>query len=76
MVMCLRWKVCFGLFSFHNGGFSGIPANGTASLRTGEAFTCHIWVKDVLVALQDAGLILLSTDIGKYVISYAMRYRR
>lgn len=51
-----------------------IPANDTASLRTGEAFTCRIWVKDVLVALQDAGLILLSTDIGKYVTPYPMRY--
>ncbi|KAK4206189.1 hypothetical protein QBC37DRAFT_249706, partial [Rhypophila decipiens] len=36
---------------------------GTASRRTGEAFTCRIWVKDVLVALQEAGLILLPEDI-------------
>ena len=41
-----------------------VPANGTVSARTGEAFTCRIWVKDVTMALHDAKLITLTKSIG------------
>lgn len=46
-----------------------VPANGQRSSRTGEAFTCRIWVKDVLVALQAHGIVVLPTDIGKSATS-------
>jgi len=44
--------------------FQGIPGNGEPSKRTGEAFTCRIWAKDTLMALQAEGIIILSYDIG------------
>ncbi|KND87684.1 hypothetical protein TOPH_07652 [Tolypocladium ophioglossoides CBS 100239] len=40
-----------------------IPADGSPSQRTGEAFDCKTWVKDVLVALHEAGEIKLPTVI-------------
>ncbi|KAK7935111.1 hypothetical protein PG985_000606 [Apiospora marii] len=40
-----------------------IPADGSPSRRTGEAFTCRIWIKDVLMALHEAGQIALPVDI-------------
>ncbi|KAF7875103.1 hypothetical protein EAF04_002275 [Stromatinia cepivora] len=40
-----------------------VPADGSASLRTGEAFTCRIWTKDALVALHDNGNVTLPADI-------------
>lgn len=40
-----------------------IPADGSPSQRTGEAFDCRIWVKDVLVALCEQGVIALPADI-------------
>ncbi|KAM0322063.1 hypothetical protein ACHAPQ_009184 [Fusarium lateritium] len=40
-----------------------LPANGSPSRRTGEAFTCRIWVKDVLVALHENAAITLPADI-------------
>ncbi|KAL3419881.1 hypothetical protein PVAG01_08380 [Phlyctema vagabunda] len=39
------------------------PADGSASLRTGEAFTCRIWTKDALVALHHNRVLTLSADI-------------
>ncbi|KAI1174921.1 hypothetical protein F4777DRAFT_552425 [Nemania sp. FL0916] len=42
-----------------------IPADGSPSQRTGEAITCRIWVKDVLVALCEQGVIALPAGIGK-----------
>jgi hypothetical protein len=43
------------------------PANGNPSRRTGETFTCRIWVKDTLVALHDNGVITLPADIGRFI---------
>ncbi|KAG6300745.1 hypothetical protein E4U45_003708 [Claviceps purpurea] len=40
-----------------------VPADGSPSKRTGESFTCLIWVKDVLVALYDCGEIVLPATI-------------
>ncbi|KAG6150205.1 hypothetical protein E4U37_006352 [Claviceps purpurea] len=40
-----------------------VPADGSPSKRTGESFTCRIWVKDVLVALNDCGEIILPVII-------------
>lgn len=42
-----------------------IPADGNPSLRTGEAFTCRIWVKDVLMALHENGDIEIPVNIGE-----------
>lgn len=42
-----------------------LPAGGSASLRTGEVFTCRIWVKDVLVALQTRGHVISKADVGE-----------
>lgn len=47
----------------------GIAADGNPSQRTGEAFTCRIWVKDVLMALHDYGEIVLPMDISKFMIT-------
>ncbi|KAG6208376.1 hypothetical protein E4U35_000135 [Claviceps purpurea] len=40
-----------------------VQADGSPSKRTGESFTCRIWVKDVLVALHDCGEIVLPAII-------------
>jgi hypothetical protein len=42
------------------------PANGTASLRTGEAFDCRIWVKDAIMALHNEGIVTLQASIGEF----------
>ncbi|KAH7370214.1 hypothetical protein BKA65DRAFT_349294, partial [Rhexocercosporidium sp. MPI-PUGE-AT-0058] len=42
-----------------------VPANGSASLRTGETFTRRIWMKDALMALQNNRIVTLSADIGE-----------
>lgn len=41
---------------------------GTPSRWTQEPFTCRIWVKDALVALNEAGVIVLSMDVGEYLL--------
>lgn len=40
-----------------------VPANGTPSTHTKEAFTCRVWVKDALIALQNAKLVQLPSSI-------------
>jgi hypothetical protein len=40
------------------------PAEGFVSPRTGEEFTCRIWVKDALLALDKAGVIELAMSVG------------
>jgi hypothetical protein len=42
-----------------------VPADGSASLRTGEAFTCRIWTKDALVALHDSRIVTLPENIDE-----------
>ncbi|OAA55873.1 hypothetical protein SPI_08080 [Niveomyces insectorum RCEF 264] len=54
-----------------------IPADGYPSQRTGEAFTCRIWVKDVLMALYEQGVISLPRDIDiieRTVINEGLTY--
>jgi hypothetical protein len=41
---------------------------GSPSRWTQEPFTCRIWVKDALFALNQAGIIILSMDVGEYCI--------
>jgi hypothetical protein len=41
-----------------------VPADGQASQRTGESFTCRIWLKDALVALHNERVVTLRADIG------------
>jgi hypothetical protein len=41
---------------------------GYPSRWTQELFTCRIWVKDALFALNQAGIIILSMDVGEYYI--------
>ncbi|KAF7957507.1 hypothetical protein EAE96_003084 [Botrytis aclada] len=43
-----------------------VPADGSASLRTAEAFTCRIWMKDALVALHENHVVTLPADIGEF----------
>lgn len=38
---------------------NAVPAAGVASVNTGEAFTCRVWVKDALHALHMARVIQL-----------------
>ncbi|KAI1813152.1 hypothetical protein GGS20DRAFT_554650 [Poronia punctata] len=40
-----------------------VPADGKPSLRNREAFTCRTWVKDVLVALNLSGNIVLPSSV-------------
>jgi len=42
-----------------------LPADGSPSLRTGEEFTCRIWVKDALMALSNNQSLTLKADIGE-----------
>lgn len=42
-----------------------IPADGKASKRNGEAFSCRTWVKDALAHLVAKGNVVLKDDVGK-----------
>src|SRR5882762_134480 len=41
---------------------------GYPSHWTQEPFTCRIWVKDALLVLNQAGIIILSMDVSEYYI--------
>lgn len=43
-----------------------VPADSSASLRTGEAFTCRIWTKDALMALHNNRIVTLTANIGEF----------
>lgn len=43
-----------------------VLADGSASLCTGEAFTCRIWMKNAFVILHDSGIVSLGADIGEF----------
>ncbi|QPH04153.1 hypothetical protein C2857_000927 [Epichloe festucae Fl1] len=45
-----------------------IPADGSPSQRTGESFSCRIWVKDVLMSLHECEEIVLPETIDKLEI--------
>jgi hypothetical protein len=51
-----------------------VPADGEPSQRTGETFTCRIWVKDALVKLHNSGAIFLPSDICMATIRYNYGY--
>ncbi|KAL9115225.1 MAG: hypothetical protein Q9227_001019 [Pyrenula ochraceoflavens] len=64
--LCLLFKV--GTVTNQNwdefkATLGNVPGTGQPSLNTQEAFTCRIWVKDALVALQNAGFICLTKPI-------------
>ncbi|KAH6649355.1 hypothetical protein F5144DRAFT_478986 [Chaetomium tenue] len=42
-----------------------VPADGKASKRNGEAFSCRTWVKDALAHLVAKGNIVLKADVGE-----------
>ncbi|RMD39296.1 hypothetical protein DV735_g5831, partial [Chaetothyriales sp. CBS 134920] len=42
-----------------------VPADGSPSLRTGEAFRCRVWLKDALVSLHEQGEIVLPVDVDE-----------
>ena len=68
--MTLIVLVRMGEIRSHSGALDvmkGVPADGSPSTRTGEAFDCRIWAKDVLVALHDHGEIRLPSNIGKFM---------
>ncbi|KAK4041698.1 hypothetical protein C8A01DRAFT_34301 [Parachaetomium inaequale] len=44
-----------------------VPADGSPSQRTGEAFRCLSWLKDAIVALDAAGIIQLPMDIDTLI---------
>jgi hypothetical protein len=48
-----------------------VPANGSASLRTGETFTCRIWTKDALVALHNNRILTLRANIGGFQLLHS-----
>ncbi|EHK97843.1 hypothetical protein M7I_6340 [Glarea lozoyensis 74030] len=53
-----------------------VPADGSPSLRTGEAFTCRIWLKDAIMALDKNQLLKLAAhidDIEKKAFAAATR---
>ncbi|KAG6177889.1 hypothetical protein E4U10_008375 [Claviceps purpurea] len=57
----------------------GIPADGNPSMRTGESFTCRIWVKDVLVSLHERGEIVLPGTIDELenvALKQGLKYTR
>jgi hypothetical protein len=53
-----------------------IPADGSPSQRTGEAFRCLSWLKDAIVALDAAGLVQLPMSIGTYATIMAFFFPR
>lgn len=55
------------------GVIRSIPADGNLSQRTGEAFTCRVWAKDVLVALYENEEIGLNTDIGRFTLTFSLK---
>lgn len=55
------------------------PADGQPSSNTNEQFTCRVWVKDALYALQNAGIIHLVKPIDvieTQAIEYGEGHRR
>ncbi|KAG6285905.1 hypothetical protein E4U09_006998 [Claviceps aff. purpurea] len=55
----------------------GIPADGSPSKRTGEFFTCRIWVKDVLVSLHERREIVLPgtiDELEKMAVKEGLQY--
>lgn len=54
-----------------------VPADGSPSQRTGAAFNCSTWLKDVLAALDEAGTIKLPMNIGESrILSFPFAFIR
>jgi hypothetical protein len=43
-----------------------VPADGNPSRRTGQTFTCRVWIGDVIAELGRAGVLELKKSIGEY----------
>jgi hypothetical protein len=41
----------------------GVPASGNPSPNTGETFTCRVWVKDAMYALNQARMVRLPKSV-------------
>jgi hypothetical protein len=41
-----------------------VPADGNPSRRTGQTFTCRVWIGDVIAELGRAGVLELKKGIG------------
>jgi hypothetical protein len=44
-----------------------VPADGSPSRRTGQTFTCRVWIGDVLMELGKIGLLELKKSIGEFM---------
>lgn len=44
-----------------------VPADGNPSRRTGQSFTCQVWVGDVIMELAKRGLLELKKSIGEFM---------
>jgi hypothetical protein len=42
-----------------------VPADGNPSQRTGQTFTCRVWIGDVVAELGRRGVLELKKSIGK-----------
>ncbi|EGD95797.1 hypothetical protein TESG_03263 [Trichophyton tonsurans CBS 112818] len=53
-----NWQTCIDTLN-------GIPAGPHPSPNTGETFSCRIWVKDAIIALEKNGIITLNKSIAR-----------
>ncbi|PYH95641.1 hypothetical protein BO71DRAFT_199916 [Aspergillus ellipticus CBS 707.79] len=53
-----NWQTCVDILD-------GIPADGRPSPNTGEVFSCRVWVKDAIIALQNNGIITLGKALSE-----------
>ncbi|KAG6002941.1 hypothetical protein E4U21_002506 [Claviceps maximensis] len=54
-----------------------VPADGRPSAKTGAAFACNTWVKDVLASLHEEGKITLDIDLDALeaqAVEYGIEY--
>lgn len=66
MSLCVALKlgtVTSGNWEILRTTLANVPGSGQASSNTGEAFTCRVWVKDAVLALHNAEVILLKRSI-------------
>ncbi|PWY80247.1 hypothetical protein BO94DRAFT_537125 [Aspergillus sclerotioniger CBS 115572] len=61
------WETCTNILN-------GVAADGKPSPNTGEAFSCRVWVKDAIIALQNNRIIELKHTISELeaiLVTYA-----
>jgi hypothetical protein len=44
-----------------------VPADGNPSRRTGQSFSCRVWVGDVIAKLAERGVLELKKSIGEFI---------